>query len=399
MNALPPHALLLDGRPLKPQGQGGVCTGELSLTAFMAHVLRAQLRAPSLKHQSVTAFRRAGESQERERSVKSTAACLAGEARALVYANVHTTLQSNLLAPLEADAFLVLSTRWSQIGTGKGAPHAVSEEAIAAALSYLQPVRHSISREDNATRFERMVDAYQPGCSSSEGRDVCMGQLAVALRWRECLGLVEEHESRVRQQPYSWFVRVRPDAHLVCRFDEHAVALLSQRLGTRPSHPSVANSSLPSATVRPQASLWVGYAWDLFAFMPRQVANVVLQQVPLAQHIKACRDYRARPEYCNPCVARRHDAKVYTIRGFPLDVARHCQMMEAEKRGKTCLGAAGPHPRNVQNATDSCRSIWLEPGFSKAAVVRSSACAPTSSGRAPLSALPRLLPADVQAYH
>ena len=85
----------------------------------------------------------------------------------------------------------------------------------------------------------------------------CSVQLALALRFRTCLGLIELAEQR-RAWPYQWVVRSRPDITLPCA------------IGLSAFHPTV-----------------VLYVEDFLVMMPRAAATASLAQVPLARRLNA----------------------------------------------------------------------------------------------------------------
>ena len=100
-------------------------------------------------------------------------------------------------------------------------------------------------------------------------------QLALALRFRACLGLVELAERKRDGLAYRWVVRSRPDVNVLCPLPVELLALLTAR------HMAL-------------------YQDDFIAVMPRAAAAISMRQVPLARRLNASACFvdimRAQPE-------------------------------------------------------------------------------------------------------
>ena len=260
---------------------------------------------------------------------RSTACCLAGEARSLVVARMRQALLRNLVKPLLADVFLALSS------LGLEDPSGGLDDNIRAIEEQLQPLSTVVSRDDQTVevlwRLSNMSEhsllrhdmpsimectRMQPLLRRSKlnGLDelsdeyyaiyyqtgACSPQLSLALRFRACLELIQsaERASAIAHQ-YTWVVRARPDIALPCAL------------------PSMGAGVFDANTVR--------YVLDFAAFLPRRAAKDALRQVPLAFQLNASKCFDAgmrgmffslpaaeRPswkpwhhtlEMCNPCVS------------------------------------------------------------------------------------------------
>ena len=272
-----------------------------------------------------------------------TAVCFAGQARSIFSSRVTEAQRRNLIEPLLADVFLVLSPSEGQDARGA---RLLLERRLRAVEAQLRPVSmlvarddqmlHALSRLANHTNAESVhkssptalaremaeisecarlqplpsaaADTKKPNDAESKAAfqeaqhrtryqtGACSPQLSLALRQRACLELIEQAEAR-RVAPYAWIVRARPDIAVPCKVTPTLVFDASR----------------------------VSYVLDFLAFMPRAAATAVLRQVPLARrwNVSTCFDesmksmYYATPpdariaylpwfhtlERCNPCVA------------------------------------------------------------------------------------------------
>ena len=283
-----------------------------------------------------------------------TAVCLAGETRSFALEPVRTALASNLLSPLRADLFLVLSKRWqgkdltSMLSNGKLLSFArelkavgvvVAEDAAMldtlvrllgsnATLHGSRPSSAAAWSTSNGHELSSILDCTSrqalPRKVINDARDggpgdryrftndqlgECSPQLSLTLRWRSCLALIERAELK-RAAPYTWVVRSRPDVGIPC-----ALTL---------------DAFLADAVL---------YTDDYIAMMPRAAANASLRQVPLAHHSSAseCYEYmmatpsiRALTTYdegrdaafhhtsenCNRCVVGMNGWRTGTLAAF-----------------------------------------------------------------------------------
>jgi hypothetical protein len=227
----------------------------------------------------------------------STAVCLAGEARTFLSSRVRQTQQANLLQPLVADLFLVLSPRSS------GAPESWLTQ-LQLVEQQLDPVSIVVARDEqmgivlqqlalpqDEARLIYECTRVQPLPTRPVSRGdndwrawfqvgACVPQLSLALRHRVCLELIE-HTERQRRFKYDWVVRSRPDVAVPCALPHSAV--------------------LKHEMVR--------YFMDFIVFMPRGAADTVLREVPLARqwNVSECYSYRDENAMgaCNAALASR----------------------------------------------------------------------------------------------
>ena len=235
-----------------------------------------------------------------------TAVCLAGEARTMRLAPLRTRLRTNLIGPLNGDLFLVMSPAWKNNEAGQ----TFTSAALRAVKEELQPVSLVLARDEEmmplltnrsldfgisagelhaisrCTHEQPLPQAIANDDRSSGGLGVewrrtndqtgpCSPQLALALRFRACLGLVELAERKRDGLAYRWVVRSRPDVNVICPLPVELLALLTAR------HMAL-------------------YQDDFIAVMPRAAAAISMRQVPLARRLNASACFvdimRAQPE-------------------------------------------------------------------------------------------------------
>ena len=317
-----------------------------------------------------------------------TAACVAGEARAFVLPAVHGGLRAHVLEPLRADAFVVVSRRWSRgwhaayHSDWSSMPEEVSPESLSTAIAALRPKRSRVMEDESlfagglsgwrsaTERFHPSCTSSQapwhfPGCSNATGSCTeaaffgvtCMAQLALARRWQLCLELIGEVEVEERQLvAYSWVTRLRPDSVLPCRLRLQDMAGLQVAFGNGTS------------AARP----WAAFIWDYLAWMPRAVANVSLRQAVHGLDVAYCRDFRQRPEFCNHCLLMQRGVGVLRLTSIPMEVSRGCQTLSEEKAGKRCkFLLPGESAASTAAPLDDGRGAYIQPNAS----ARAPACA------------------------
>jgi len=329
------------------------------------------------------------------KSLPPTAACLAGEARAFIFPQVHLRLYTTLLEPLQAGLFLVLSVHASfssQRLVKRDEPDRpawerdfshlrhtampVSAERVRAAARALRPTRLVLMTGETASYSNATmaaIDAWFPGCSRYRRADptdplgcdanepmtsssdfscyktpVCYARLWYALRQQTCLSVIRQHERRVERargaalgpsSRYRFVFRGRPDLWLPCRL---------------PSIGSVFKWGRGRLKL-PATREWALYFYDFATLMTREAADTALKQVPDAAHIAGCRSYEERRvEYCNMCFMQRHNASSAFYASFSpspaanasanfntvMDVARSCQLLSQSRT--PCTGSDGP---------------------------------------------------------
>mmetsp|Transcript_24098 Transcript_24098/g.54839 ORF Transcript_24098/g.54839 Transcript_24098/m.54839 type:complete len:237 (-) Transcript_24098:577-1287(-) len=222
-----------------------------------------------------------------------TAACIAGEVRALVFSGVHERVREFLLATLAADAFLVVSRKWSRTATAltrlsfSQVPHVLPHNLANEAIEALNPVTSLVFDNDTElitalttsrwaaniqADLEANVDwieAAQPNCTwpptseclDGERPDIesFWGHLMLAIRWRACflqLSAAEKHRGKL----YTWVLRTRPDFYTTCRVYPPAYLRMLNKPEWKGGRPVGSDK-------------WVIYWWDHAAFMPRAAAN------------------------------------------------------------------------------------------------------------------------------
>eukprot|EP00966_Prymnesium_polylepis_P071819 1668068-Prymnesium_polylepis.1 len=155
-----------------------------------------------------------------------TAACVAGEARTLVYRSVQTSLHRAVLEPLRADSFLVLSPvhtgKWYDVSAYPLPP--ITHLELLSAAQHLQAVSLIVANDSSplfrapslsglaANHLQRaMVLRFK----------LCLDEIHRAERWRgkrhaatRAGGAVSAQEGALGV--YRWVVRTRPDSHYTC---------------------------------------------------------------------------------------------------------------------------------------------------------------------------------------
>ena len=121
---------------------------------------------------------------------------------------------------------------------------------------------------------------------------------------------------------------MRPDAVVSCRLRLQEMVGLQRAFGN-------------ASWAKPLR--WIAFAWDYLAWMPRAVANESLRQAVHGLDVAYCRDYRQRPEFCNPCLMLQRGVGVLRLTSVAIDVARGCQSLSDENKGRRCAFAL-PEP-------------------------------------------------------
>ena len=288
-----------------------------------------------------------------------TAVCIVGEARTLIYHPVYTHMRDTLLHPSNGDLFLALSRTWSiaKSNSGRGkrpgaTPKVITEESTSDIISVLRPVSSLIFIDDvefaqwlstyNGTRFREVVLDILADLRSTESwtkhgmphpsctwpfNHSCIGQplsarmpdwhyyahtdifwahLALALKWRVCLGMIKDAEA-LRRRPYEYMLRARPDWASSCL---HSVA------------------HFPVLPVDNQAT-WSLYWYDHAVLMPRSAAEVSLRQMPLAANVSRCPSRHTTEggamfllQDCNRCIMELHQHYTLQVLNKNAGIAR-----------------------------------------------------------------------------
>mmetsp|Transcript_29140 Transcript_29140/g.43993 ORF Transcript_29140/g.43993 Transcript_29140/m.43993 type:complete len:336 (+) Transcript_29140:291-1298(+) len=274
------------------------------------------------------------------------AVCLAGQLRSLIFPVVQQRLNDTLLLPLRADAFLVASREWSRATNlpqpgghlvapwyEQQPPTRVEYADVERIRAVLPAIRDAVISNDSsildaASKWFEPNDQVPVGGAIMDPRHRCNGnssgaplwrielchtRVVNAVRLRMCLSLIENAEA-VRKQSYTHVLRTRPDIWLACVVTPRTV------------------NALPSNHA--------AFAWDYLSLMTRPAASIALREVELSPRVPIC-SFPNSVEQCNPCVLRKFNVGLLKLR-FGVDVARQCQLLSDEKRGRRCKGFSGP---------------------------------------------------------
>lgn len=306
---------------------------------------------------------------------------MVGEIRTLIFPIVQQRINDTLLNPLDADAFLVATRRWTRMQNLKSrgdhdlaVPHYDDDAPASVSVANVTRIRAALPRIQSAmiADDEEMLDvaakwvadggdlaSHRSSSMNASRRSapllmdprercrtltanhsyawqrrLCRTRVLVAARLRACLLLIEDAEatraraSHAPSKPYAAVVRTRPDIWLACVLR-------------------------PSALHFP--SNFVAFAWDYLTLLSRVAASISLRELELAPSIPACsQPHKAEP--CNPCLLRKYGfANVWA--NFHVDIARQCQLLAHEKGHQTCHGFDGPTnepPLAVNGTSLSC---------------------------------------------
>ena len=265
------------------------------------------------------------------------AACIAGQARTLVYPAVHQRFRSNILNKLGADGFAVLSASFSEhanLTTDR------VRTLLPAALTQLDPVSSVVTDEDSLATMApaafqhcfRSKDSFGVYRSFYRG---CSPYLTLAISWRGCLTMIGAAEAE-RPAPYRLVARLRPDLLAM-----HPFAPLP--LGARWSGPLATAS-------------WAAYRFDFAALMTRDVAEVGLRQFERTGTTPSCGGYESAAscagvkadENCNPCLVGASGFQVWTW-DLPVEIVRECGTISSHTLG----GKVGLYPACSANGMDA----------------------------------------------
>lgn len=284
--------------------------------------------------------------------------CLTGELRSLIFPVVQLRLNQTLLEPLQADAYLVASRRWTRaqnlpLRGGRltrpwyeHSPEPVSEANVTRIRATLPGIRNAIIAEDDAlwsiasgwmdSQPKRSDNArlIRNRCNWSATqrlpwqRELCHTRVTNAIRMRLCLMLMEDAEASSRK-PYQFVIRTRPDVWLDC-------ILTRAALTTMPTN-------------------YAAYSWDHLAILSRAAATTSLRELELSPAVPIC-SYPNGVEQCNPCLLRKYGFNIISLL-MKADVARQCQLLSHEKRGVTCRGFSGPLRGGSMDIIRACPKI------------------------------------------
>lgn len=319
----------------------------------------------------------------------------------MIFPQVYQYQRHYLLEPLAADAFVVVSRKWSAAPHHTGhnttmpnTPDSVHWDNISRVLDHWGAISYVVTTDDtaltrwvwestDATLIRNDADAYQSARNTRYHREYMHALSPVAfmqaLRWRSCLALINMAEQAaagerqsIAPSKYSFVLRMRPDFFVDCLMQLPAV---SQRVGD--GEPSSSNSSVQhglganmNSGLSEGSAWWAAYGWDYMALMPRAVADVVLREIPLAadDRVMNC-DFNysqsiwlGAMQLCNPCVARGHGIHIIalTTGSFgvnTLQVARSCNTIYQAQRGKwPCHHFRGPPLASLAGRASQTRS-------------------------------------------
>lgn len=199
-----------------------------------------------------------------------TAACVAGEARTLIFRSVQENLQHAVLRPLAADAFLILSEghtgKWYNVEAQPLPP--ITRDHLVTIARNLGASSLTVANDSSPLLGEGVPVHHQR---------------SMVLRFRLCLAEVKLAERARRGEAtvshdYTWVVRVRPDAHFHCKL------------------------CVPHA---PLARSWGAFHRDFVAILTRDAAEIALGAPN--DSIAACSSRSRAPsqrreEWCMPCL-------------------------------------------------------------------------------------------------
>lgn len=220
------------------------------------------------------------------------AVCLAGEARTIVVQELRHNIIRNLIKPLSADAFLVLSPLESGREGAARAGFELTPGVLQSIEHDMTPVAMVLARDsqmanaiqqlhvlkpDEKHEILACIRAHPPPSFIDREKDwrgyfqvgPCSPQLSLALRSRVCLGLIEHAELARGGVRYDRVVTSRPDIALPCRLPSDVFASLP---------PDVVGLVDP----------------DFLYSMTRAAASYALREVPLARrwNVSTCFSYR-----------------------------------------------------------------------------------------------------------
>jgi hypothetical protein len=325
-----------------------------------------------------------------KRAESATAACLAGEARVGSFPTAFNRMRTHILEPLHADAFLVLSRKWTigwhnstkpgqegKYGLGwLNLPSAVTRDNQTAMVNALRPVAHLLVGDDVEfiewlqTEDARDVAAdiqreqfrmrspppkgvtpagsvLPPPCHSWPlSVDGCLENTSIvssfwvsALRWRTCLAMIEVAEARAGN-------KLGADQRVLGKEHHGGYERYKWVLRVRPDFFMICHISVgwpldvnhfdlgPANTT---TARWFFFAYDFTLLMPRVAADIAFNVVSLGSTDAPghCL-YGLNPQLCAHCLLMKHGYKGFQLhsKNFGGTVMRACTDLRHERKQK-----------------------------------------------------------------